>query len=109
MATRARSDAAMAPALGQLAGLAPQGATAPARDAYQRSLAIDEAAFGPDHPEVATNVNNLGMVLHDLGDLPSARDAYQRPFARHLHKADDEGYYDRSDCQGHNNPGKEKI
>ena len=33
----------------------------------------------------------------------------KRPVARHLQKADDEGYYDRSDCQGHDNSGKEKI
>ncbi len=27
-------------------------------------------AFGPDHPNVAAIVNNLGSVLQDLGDLP---------------------------------------
>ena len=26
---------------------------------YRRALAIDEASFGPDHPEVATDLNNL--------------------------------------------------
>ncbi len=52
-----------------------------ARDAFQRALAIDEAAFGPDHPEVATDVNNLGRVLQDLGDLPAARDAFRRALA----------------------------
>jgi tetratricopeptide (TPR) repeat protein len=49
-----------------------------ARAACERALAIDEAAFGPDHPNVATGVNNLGHVLHDLGDLAGARDAFQR-------------------------------
>jgi tetratricopeptide (TPR) repeat protein len=49
-----------------------------ARAAYERALKIDEAAFGPDHPDVATDVNNLGSVLHDLGDLAGARQAYER-------------------------------
>jgi tetratricopeptide (TPR) repeat protein len=51
---------------------------ATARAAYQRALAIDEKAFGPDHPSVAIRVNNLGMVLKDLGDLDGARKAFQR-------------------------------
>ena len=37
--------------LGDLAG---------ARAAFERALAIDEKSFGPDHPDVATDVNNLG-------------------------------------------------
>ena len=41
-----------------------------ARAAYERALAIDEAVYGPDHPNVASRVNNLGGVLQDLGDLP---------------------------------------
>jgi tetratricopeptide (TPR) repeat protein len=49
-----------------------------ARAAYERALKIDEAAFGPDHPEVATDVNNLGLVLHALGDLAGARAAFER-------------------------------
>ncbi len=55
--------------LGDLAG---------ARAALERALAIDEAAFGPHHPNVATDVNNLGMVLQDLGDLAGARAALER-------------------------------
>jgi len=52
-----------------------------ARAADERALAIDERAFGPDHPEVATDVNNLGMVLQDLGDLAGARAAFERALA----------------------------
>ena len=44
-------------------------------------MAIDEAAYGPEHPEVATVVNNLGSVLRDLGDLPGARAAFERALA----------------------------
>ena len=55
--------------LGDLAG---------ARQALERALAIDEAVFGPDHPKVATRVNNLGVVLQDLGDLAGAWQACER-------------------------------
>ncbi len=58
--------------LGDLAG---------ARAAYERALAIDEKSFGPDHPDVATVVNNLGSVLQDLGDLAGARAAFERALA----------------------------
>ena len=54
---------------------------ATARQAFERALAIDEKAFGPDHPNVARHVNNLGMVLKDLGDLDDARKAFQRALA----------------------------
>ena len=59
-------------ALGDLAG---------ARAAYERALAIDEAAYGTEHPSVAIRVNNLGGVLQDLGDLAGARAAYERALA----------------------------
>ncbi|MCL4862237.1 MAG: tetratricopeptide repeat protein [Caldilineaceae bacterium] len=49
-----------------------------AKELFERALGIDEAAFGPDHPSVATDVNNLGGVLQALGDLAAARDAYER-------------------------------
>ena len=54
---------------------------AAARAAYERALAIDEAAFGPEHPKVARDVNNLGLVLQDLGDLAGARAAFERALA----------------------------
>ncbi len=37
-----------------------------ARAAFERALAIDSQAFGPDHPKVASDVNNLGRVLTGL-------------------------------------------
>ncbi len=49
-----------------------------ARGCLERALRIDEAAFGPDHPNVATVVNNLGRVLQDLGDLSGARGCLER-------------------------------
>jgi tetratricopeptide (TPR) repeat protein len=51
---------------------------ASARALYERALRIDEATFGPDHPNVAIRVNNLGMVAQDQGDLPVARAYLER-------------------------------
>jgi hypothetical protein len=44
-------------------------------------LAISEAALGPDHPDIAGRRNNLGGVLRDLGDLPGAREQFDRALA----------------------------
>lgn len=49
-----------------------------AKSANERALKIDEATLGPDHPDVARDVNNLGEVLQELGDLAGARAAYER-------------------------------
>ena len=32
----------------------------------------------PNHPNVATDVNNLGSVLQDLGELQEARKCYEK-------------------------------
>jgi hypothetical protein len=39
-----------------------------ARRGLERALDV-EAAYGPHHPDIAREVNNLGSVLKDLGDL----------------------------------------
>ena len=49
-----------------------------ARDAYQRALHIDEPVFGPDHPDVALRLNNLGLAYKDMGDYPTAAHILQR-------------------------------
>ncbi|MEM1400180.1 MAG: tetratricopeptide repeat protein, partial [Pseudomonadota bacterium] len=49
-----------------------------AKAAYERALRIDEAAYGPDHPNVATSINSLGFVLESEGDLSGAKAAYER-------------------------------
>jgi tetratricopeptide (TPR) repeat protein len=59
-------------ALGDLAG---------AKACYERALAIAEQIYGPQHPVVATMVNNLGGVLRDLGDLAGAKDCLERALA----------------------------
>ncbi len=43
----------------------PQGHYAEAEPLYKRSLAIREKALGPEHPAVATSLNNLaGFYLY---------------------------------------------
>ncbi len=54
---------------------------AASKAAFERAVAIDEAAFGADHPNVAIRINNLGSVLQDQGDLAGARTAYERALA----------------------------
>jgi tetratricopeptide (TPR) repeat protein len=49
-----------------------------AKSVHERALQIDEKVYGPDHPEVATDVNNLGGVLRALGDLAGAKKSYER-------------------------------
>ena len=43
-----------------------------------RGLGIDERVYGPTHPKVATDVNNLGSVLYAQGDLAGARGCCER-------------------------------
>jgi tetratricopeptide (TPR) repeat protein len=42
---------------------------AEAKALLERALKIAEAAYGPNHPNVAIKINNLGLVLKELGDL----------------------------------------
>jgi len=51
---------------------------AEAKAHYERALKIGEASYGPDHPNVAVGLNNLGSVLKALGDLEGAKAHYER-------------------------------
>jgi len=52
-----------------------------AKTLLERALAIDEAAYGPDHPDVGIRLNNLAQVLQDLGDPAGARALQERALA----------------------------
>ncbi|MEX2247121.1 MAG: FxSxx-COOH system tetratricopeptide repeat protein, partial [Dehalococcoidia bacterium] len=52
-----------------------------ARLLHERGLHIAERVYGPDHHEVATDLNNLGLVLKALGNLLAARDHLERALA----------------------------
>jgi tetratricopeptide (TPR) repeat protein len=54
------------------------GDLAAGREHLERALRINEAAYGPDHPEVAIPLGNLGNVLQALGDLAGARAHLER-------------------------------
>jgi tetratricopeptide (TPR) repeat protein len=48
---------------------------------FRDALAIREKALGPEHPDTATSLNNLAVLLHDQGDLAGARPLYERALA----------------------------
>ena len=54
---------------------------AEARPLAERALAIGEAAYGPDHPAVAIRLNNLALILKDLGQPAQARPLAERALA----------------------------
>lgn len=45
---------------------------------FETALDIDETAYGPSHPSIATLVNNLGRVLRKQGNLEEARSHFER-------------------------------
>jgi tetratricopeptide (TPR) repeat protein len=47
----------------------------------QRALAIREKALGPEHPDVATSLNNLGALYYAQGQYEKAEPLYQRALA----------------------------
>jgi hypothetical protein len=44
----------------------------------RRALAIDEASFGPDHPDVAIDLNNLAQLLQATNRLSNAEPLMRR-------------------------------
>ena len=47
----------------------------------RRALAIDEKSFGPEHPNVATDLNNLAQLLQDTNRLAEAEPLMRRALA----------------------------
>jgi hypothetical protein len=45
---------------------------------YRRALAIDEASYGPDHPTVAIDLNNLARLLRATNRLADAEPLSRR-------------------------------
>jgi Tfp pilus assembly protein PilF len=56
-------------------------AYAEARTLSERALAIYEKTLGPDHPNTASTLNNLGGLLEEQGDLAGARPYFERAVA----------------------------
>ena len=53
----------------------------PARELLARAVAIFEAVYGPEHPEVAGTLDYLGIVQQQLGELEAARATVERALA----------------------------
>ena len=45
------------------------------------ALAMREKVLGPDHPDTATSLHNLALLLRDQGDLAGARPLFERALA----------------------------
>ena len=56
-------------------------ALATAEALFARLLAMDEAALGPEHTEVASTLGNMGNVLQKQGKLAEAMALYERALA----------------------------
>ena len=69
--------------LNQLAGYrqGPLAGYALVKPLLERALSIGEKVLGPDHPDTATGLNNLGHLLQSQGDLAGARPYYERALA----------------------------
>ena len=61
--------------------LAARADHAAAEPLYRRALAIDERSFGPEHPNVATSLNNLAQLLKATNRLAEAEPLYRRALA----------------------------
>lgn len=49
----------------------------------KRALTIREKVLGPDHPDTATSLNNLGKLLQGMGDLKGIKSCYERALQGH--------------------------
>ncbi len=58
-----------------------QGRYAQAEPLYQRALTIWEKALGPEHPHVATSLNNLAGLYEAQGRYAQAEPLYKRSLA----------------------------
>ena len=61
--------------------LSESGQLRAARTTFERGLAISQAAYGPEHPEVGMALGNLGEVQFQLGERAEARASIERALA----------------------------
>lgn len=57
------------------------GALVSAKTCYQLSIALGRNVYGESHPVLATRINSLGIVEHQLGNLQDARECFEKSFA----------------------------
>ena len=58
-----------------------QGDYAAARPLYEQALAIRKEVLGERHPDYATSLNNLAVLLQSQGDYAAARPLYEQALA----------------------------
>jgi tetratricopeptide (TPR) repeat protein len=58
-----------------------RGAYLEARPVFERALAIREKVLGPEHPDTATSLICLALLLQTQGDLAGSRPLYERALA----------------------------
>jgi tetratricopeptide (TPR) repeat protein len=58
-----------------------QGDFVAGRPLYERALAIREKVLGPEHPDTATILNNLALLLSLQGNFAAARPLCERALA----------------------------
>ena len=66
--------------------------SAEAEPLLRRALEIDEAAYGPTHPRVATDLNNLASLLQDTRRLGEAEPLFRRMVSILKHFNDSTGH-----------------
>ena len=82
LATENLDTAAAGLLAGQLAAfLCAKGLHGKAEPLIRRALAIDETVFGPGHPKVAIQLNNLGLVLLETNRFSEAEPLMRRALA----------------------------
>ncbi|HYZ21282.1 MAG TPA: tetratricopeptide repeat protein, partial [Rhodopila sp.] len=53
------------------------------RDTLERAIEERQRHLGPDHPELADDLRDLGRLSHELGDIVDAQSQLSRALALH--------------------------
>ena len=61
-----------------------------ARELHEQALAMRQRLYAGDHPDIARSLNNVGVILTDLGDFGGARQLFEQTLAmrQRLHEGD---------------------
>ena len=54
---------------------------AAAKQSHEQALAIRRKSLPPDHPDIATSLNNLGMVQYELREYAAAKQSHEQALA----------------------------
>ena len=54
---------------------------AAAKQSHEQALAIRRKSLPPDHPDIATSLNNLGNVQYELREYAAAKQSHEQALA----------------------------